>query len=429
LAQTDYDVIVFSEAFDNGARKELLKALQPKYPYRTTVVGNGDELNFHQTLGLVGAAGLGAIGLSLTFPVFIGALAGGAFLGYLTGHPKSDGGVFMVSKWPIVFQGQIVYKCAADEDRFGKKGVSWAFINKQGFYFNVFGTHTQADAGYEGIRKTQFRELRNMIDNVSMLWHPVLIAGDLNVDYCFEKDRLAGTCSTVERDSMLNLLQASVPRDLSKFVYTSDPANDMKPDGDKATTLDYVLSSKTHPAPVRSSLETVKLQSPWRSRPRAWSPATDHRDLSDHYAALGTYTFPLRREDSLLFTGTWKCVLFDGKPDTHNHRITCHPFGFTVANDFDGKVTSSRIHQITPGAANKGKIVFRNFPSNQLVEYDYTFNRNPEFDKHFLAGEIRAHRKPKPLNELLLRNRTRSILFAFESWLPVEWERPSGGVV
>jgi len=42
LARSDNDVIIFSEAFDNGARQDMIKILQPTFPQRTAIVGNDD---------------------------------------------------------------------------------------------------------------------------------------------------------------------------------------------------------------------------------------------------------------------------------------------------------------------------------------------------------------------------------------------------
>lgn len=446
LANSDYDVIIFSEAFDDGARKEMIKILQGRFPQRTAIVGNEDENTFARITGLFLLTGV-TFGLT-TGPFFaiVGAVAGG-LLGWLTGGrpPKSDGGVFIMSRWPIVMQGQIVYKKSAAEERFGKKGVSWALINKEGFYFNVFGTHTQADAQYDSIRDSQFDELRNMYERVGLYWHPTLIGGDLNVDFCFDKDRCPGNaprtgcCTTHERDDMFRRLGASLPRDLSRYTYTRDPANDLKqsPNGRRpwdppvddppapglGTTLDYVLHASDsrptlRPQPVRSSLETVRLRGVVDGR---------ERDLSDHFAVLGTYTFPFKREDSPRFTGTWRCIKFNGQNETRSHRFTCLPFGASVVNELEGQISNFRIYQMSPGGENSGKIVFKNVSTNQLVEYDYTFNQNRGFEQYFIPGEVAFPRgrrllqqRPRTQNELFLRNPTRSMLYAFESWLPVE---------
>jgi hypothetical protein len=489
LARSDYDVLIFSEAFDNGAREEMNKILMRTFPQRTAVVGNDDDLSILQTLGLSTVLG-GLLGLAV-----------GGIAIWTTGRPKSDGGVYIMSRWPILLQGQIIYRNSTAEDRLGRKGVSWALIDKQGFHFNVFGTHTQADDRHYVTRVRQLEEFQLMYRTVAPHWQPALLGGDLNVDYCFDQDNcqnrppddpddpddpgdrgddrdgpgggprraLAGVsrnlpgaapavgqssaaardcCSSRERGEMLNRLRASLPQGLSKYTYTSDYRNDMKKRGGGEPglndTLDYVLHSTElddllhaanrkpspmRPQPVRSSLETVRPRGVFSSVSLRGGPQLDtrERDLSDHYGVLGTYTFRLTREDSHRFTGTWKCVEFNGRPDTHNHRLTFTPLGMQVLDDFDGKQTKARVHQFYTGKEYNGKIVIKNVPEGEHVLYDYTFSKKPEFDRHFIPGDIHlpggrrvTQTRPRPMNALLLRSAQRSALYAFEQWPPVD---------
>ncbi|HEY0169842.1 MAG TPA: sphingomyelin phosphodiesterase [Pyrinomonadaceae bacterium] len=487
LVRSDYDVLIFSEAFDNGAREEMNKILMRTFTQRTAVVGNDDDININQVL----AASFVAGGL-------IGAAVAGIVV-WTTGRPRSDGGVFIVSRWPILLQGQIVYRNSASEDRLGRKGVSWALIDKQGFHFNVFGTHTQADDKHYVTRVRQLEQFQLMYRTVAPNWQPALLGGDLNVDYCFDQDNcqnrppdvpddpedrgdgrdgpggdgprraLAGAsrnppeaapavgqssaaardcCSSRERGEMLNRLRASPPQDLTKYTYTRDYRNDLKKrgGGDPGLnhTLDYVLHSTEldtvlhaanrrpsplRPQPIRSSLEIVRPRGVFSSVSLSGGPKLDtrERDLSDHYGVLGTYTFRLTREDSHLFTGTWKCVEFNGGPDTHNHRLTFTPFGMQVLDDFDGRQTKARVHQFYTGKEFNGKIVIKNASGEEHVLYDYTFSKRPEFDRHFIPGVIQlpggrreTQTRPRPKNALLLRSAQRSALYAFEQWPPVD---------
>jgi hypothetical protein len=496
LAASDYDVLIFSEAFDNDARKVMTRILQPVFPYRTAVVGNDDDISA-QTL-LKGGALLGALVGAIAAPwaVSVGALVGflgSGALGFITGRPRSDGGVFMMSRWPVQFQGQRIYRNKAEEDRFGRKGVSWAMFNKLGFYFNVFGTHTQADGEHARIRRLQFDEITAMYAALAPNWQPSLIGGDLNVDYCFDRDRCqggppdgpdgpdgpdspgggkgggvldpdgrvrrpppraaveaasvaragvgpaaaaGGCCDQQERVNMLARLGASPPADLSKFTYTQDAGNDLKQPGGQGgsnVTLDYVLHVTApgrpplRPQPRRSSLETVRLRGAVAGR---------GRDLSDHFGVLGTFVYPFVRDDSTLMTGTWKCIKFNGQPDTHNHRMTFAPFGRQVVEEFDGRKTYSYVHQIYPGRETTGRIIFNLLPGNNPVEYEYTFKPNPDFRQHFDPSEMQlpqrtVQTRPRLLSELFLRNAQRNMLYAFEHWPPVgvgDDFRPGGPV-
>src|SRR5262245_27020872 len=120
----DHDVIVFQEAFDNSARDKLIEGLRSfGFLYRTWVVGHSDDFDlFSNSVGET-------LATVITHPFVLGL---GLFGG---GLPRSDGGIFLLSKWPITYQGQIVYRNAGGFDARAKKGVIWALINKQGFYF------------------------------------------------------------------------------------------------------------------------------------------------------------------------------------------------------------------------------------------------------------------------------------------------------
>lgn len=410
IARSDYDVVTFQEAFDDGARDEIVKILKRdgQFAYRTWVVGNDDDIpQFSSPLRAI-----------IVVPFLIGF---GIFEGRL---PRSDGGIFIMSRWPIVLQGQIVYRRATGIDEFGKKGVSWAMIDKQGSYFNIFTTHTQANAKgvrHDEIRAAQFQEFRTMVDSVGLLWQPAIFTGDMNVDYCFDGDRQRGACSSAERVAMLRLLRCGVPRDLARYSFTSDPRNELKPDNETATTLDYTLYSTTHQAPVHSSMETVPLRSPWRV---GKSPHS-RQDLSDHYAVCGNFTFPTKREESSQFRGSWKRIQLNGSPDPADLHLTISPFGINVESSHPSFPTG-RIVDIQPSAVNKGRVVFENRGNKTREEWHYTFNQNDGFRQYFTPGQIPFQRKPPLINELFLRNPRATQLFAFESHLPIEWppERP-----
>jgi endonuclease/exonuclease/phosphatase family metal-dependent hydrolase len=375
LAASDYDVVVFQEAFDDGARAKLNSNLTGGFKDGTPVIGR-DSL-------------------------------GG-----------SDGGVYMVSKWPVVDMGQIIYRDATGIDARAQKGVSWALINKEGFHFLVFGTHTQAGGAHAAIRLKQFEQFRALIDKVRLYWVPALLAGDFNVDYA----------NAQEREDMLRTLQAKLPQDRSRHTPTSDPANELKPNSDRATTLDYVLFASdpkpapVRPAPLRSSLETIKLRSQY-GMPR-WG--ITFNDLSDHYAVLGTYTFERKREDWRRLPGTWKSVKLNGQPDPRDWRITFDPLGRDIESVINGQMFRAIIHQIVPGIEIKGTITFWTEPLKKFETYYYSFGENGNFKDYFKPGPRFPEKKPPQYNELMLRtsNGARTTLFAFESWLPTERPDP-----
>lgn len=240
---TGYDVIVFSEAFDDDVRNKMLNRLKPWYPYTTRILGSDRGV-------------------------------------------EQDGGVIIVSHWPIESQDQILYKddCSGT-DCLADKGVLYARINKKGYRYHIFGSHTQADSGSEDIsvRKKQFKILKSFIDAKNIPSNePVIIAGDLNVD----KTRYFS-----EYKDMLNTLNASQPA-TKGHSYSFDPkTNDLASSG-PSEYLDYVLYSNKHPAPKQAYNDVRMIRSDEEWKEFTWEDAM--WDLSDHYAVFGRFDFGVK---------------------------------------------------------------------------------------------------------------------------------------
>ena len=227
----DYDVIIFQEAFEDSSRDILKNSLMAKYPHQTDVVGKD-----------------------------------GIF--------TQDGGVFMVSKWPIEYTAQRLYGDVCRGGLFGDngdcladKGVLYARIRKEGKPLHVFGTHMDADAkdkpGHDrDIREQQMAIIRNLIDDLHISpQEAVVIAGDLNVDLYRSGE------------------YASMLRNLGS-VHPLPPGGDARgfTTDDGRQYLDYVLYSERHVMPEYSSNEVV-------------FPRYQGKDLSDHYAVHGDFGF------------------------------------------------------------------------------------------------------------------------------------------
>lgn len=221
-----YDAIVFSELFDNQRRNAFLSAIQQQYPYQTQVVDKAGA--------------------------------------------TEDGGVLIVSRWPIEKEAQTVYQQCDGSDCIAAKGAKYARINKSGQIYHLFGTHTQAwsSAKNQATRTQQFIQLKGFIDAQNLPADaPVLIAGDLNVD--------KGNSET-EYFDMLNLLQAQEVVPEGAYLYTSDGRVNAWTSG-KAEILDYILYSTAHRAPVTA---TSKVLSPRSIDSKVFT----EYDLSDHFA-------------------------------------------------------------------------------------------------------------------------------------------------
>ncbi|KAJ0402370.1 hypothetical protein P43SY_004603 [Pythium insidiosum] len=230
----DIDVVTFAEADVQGEREAMLDAFQHLgFPYSTTILHDPNP-----------------------FTSLI------------------NGGVLVVSKWPIVREAQHIYRHACHySDCLAAKGVKYARVVKTVDntikVFNVFATHMQAWSTPQGRgdRVLQAQQMREFVDAMQIPHHePLIFAGDFNVDNTTYKD---------EVQHLVDLLGAHMP---------------------KREWLDYVLWAKS---PYQQPMNSPTLES--RVNQVApfivdWSAPKDNMrmqltDISDHYPVLSTFEF------------------------------------------------------------------------------------------------------------------------------------------
>lgn len=229
-----YDAIVFSELFDNSRRETFLNGIKGEYPYQTSVVDKS-----------------GAI---------------------------EDGGVLIVSRWPIETSSHTTFDECDAEDCLSAKGVKYARINKAGNKYHVFGSHTQAwtSAENQATRLTQFYTMKSFMDSKSIpASEPVIIAGDLNVDSINYQ---------AEYNTMLSVLGAAeAPRNGVGYPHSYNGNINAWTDG-SPENLDYVLYSTNHLQPTNSASQVIIPRS-------AHADVFTKYDLSDHFAVQGELSF------------------------------------------------------------------------------------------------------------------------------------------
>lgn len=108
-----HDVVVVQEAFDNAASDLLTSQASAAYPYHTPVVGRSTS------------------GWDAT---------GGSF----ASSTPEDGGVTLLSKWPILRKEQYIFKDACGSDWWSNKGFVYAVLDVNGVRTHVVGTHLQS---------------------------------------------------------------------------------------------------------------------------------------------------------------------------------------------------------------------------------------------------------------------------------------------
>ncbi|MEU6846227.1 sphingomyelin phosphodiesterase [Streptomyces sp. NPDC046716] len=250
------DVVVLQEAFDNSASDHLKRAASGAYPYQTPVVGRG-------TSGWDATSGA-----------------------YSSTTPE-DGGVTLLSKWPIVHKEQYVYKDACGSDWWSNKGFVYAVLDVDGTKVHVVGTHTQStdsgcgDGEAQADRARQFRAISAFLDERDIpAAEEVIVAGDMNVDsHGPEYASMLANAGLAPADSRTGHSYSFDTQDnsVARYRYPDDPRED----------LDHVLFKQGHARPARWDNEVIADHSaPWTVS--SWGKSYTYTDLSDHYPLVAS---------------------------------------------------------------------------------------------------------------------------------------------
>ncbi|MFH8568435.1 sphingomyelin phosphodiesterase [Streptomyces sp. NPDC017993] len=249
------DVVVLQEAFDNSSSEALKSRAAAQYPHQTPVVGRSKD------------------GWDAT---------GGAY----SALTPEDGGVTLLSKWPVLRKEQYIYKDACGSDSYSNKGFVYAVLDVGGAKVHVVGTHTQStDSGCAtgeaaADRAKQLKEVDAFLDAKNIpADEEVMVAGDLNIDsHSGEYDALLANADLAPADTRTGHPYSFDTQDnsIAKDRYPTDPRED----------LDYVLHRNGHARPASWQNDVVKEESaPWTVS--SWGKDYTYTNLSDHYPLIG----------------------------------------------------------------------------------------------------------------------------------------------
>ena len=233
LASSDYDIIVFQEAFHGNARKILSRLLTPAFPFQA---GPANQ----KTLSL-----------------------------------KTNSGIWIFSKYPIVESHSIIFQTRKGIDALSRKGALMVEINVDGQRVQLVGTHLQ-NAGGEWLRHSQCVELHNrLLRKYERLNVPQIVCGDFNIDRFRSEDGY---------QYMLDVLNAvdGPTTGTQRFSYDRS-INDLTTEAGNARDLiDYILLRQwDHTIPAERTIRVFR--HPWKQ---------GHLDLSDHYAIEANVPLP-----------------------------------------------------------------------------------------------------------------------------------------
>jgi endonuclease/exonuclease/phosphatase family metal-dependent hydrolase len=225
LKDSDYDVIVFQEAFQRKARKKIFRQLHEKYPYQS---GPANQ----------------------------------KLISY-----KTNSGLWIFSKHPIVSSESIIFKNKSGIDAFSRKGALIAEVNVNGSAVQIAGTHLQ-NSGHPWIRQSQCVEFYNrLLKPFHKEGVPQIVCGDFNINRKKEE----------EYNFMLQTLRATDGELVGALQFSYDRLqNDLHVEaGQSQDLIDYILVRDPSNQFVSTSREIKAIRKNWDSI---------HADLSDHFA-------------------------------------------------------------------------------------------------------------------------------------------------
>lgn len=227
LEASDYDVILFQEAFHPLARKKILRHLKAKYPYQ------------------VGPANRKLLSL------------------------KANSGLWLFSRYPIVDYQSISYKNKFGVDALSRKGALLAEIDVEGQRIQIAGTHLQ-NCGPSWLRQLQCVEFYNrLLKPNSRDGVPQVICGDFNINRY---------TSSADYQFMIQALDAKDSNFQSNQYSFDRTNNDLHSEkGTRRDLIDYILY-RSNGSKTFCANKVVQIK-------RRWS--AQHSDLSDHYSLQG----------------------------------------------------------------------------------------------------------------------------------------------
>ncbi|HEY9046467.1 MAG TPA: sphingomyelin phosphodiesterase [Ohtaekwangia sp.] len=226
LSKSNYDIIVFQEAFHLRARRKIYRQLVKAYPYQ----------------------------------------AGPANKKLLS--CRTNSGLWIFSKHPIVHSYDMIFANRSGIDAFSRKGGLLAEIMIHNQPVQIAGTHLQSSGG-DWIRHSQCVEFyHKLLKEYSRPGVPQVICGDFNIN---RKDEEV-------YNQMLKILGAADGALSGESVYSYDPLqNDLNKDKNTLPHLiDYILLRNNDSHIITCLKRNIRI---FR---QGWSKK--HTDLSDHYS-------------------------------------------------------------------------------------------------------------------------------------------------
>lgn len=190
-AAASHDIVGFSEAFDDGLRAQIRSYVTKTHPY------------------------------AVEPPVDPNGI-------------REDGGVFLLSRYPVEFAKTLVYRNAKGADGFSAKGAIYARVHFGPGTIDFILTHLQSGAQHADVRERQLEELVRFAAQFEDPAIAQIVLGDLNV--------VEDVAS--EYAAMLRILGS--PLDIYRYLnqdsgFTWDGLKNPLADNQSQERIDYLL--------------------------------------------------------------------------------------------------------------------------------------------------------------------------------------------
>lgn len=230
LCDSDYQIIVFQEAFSSKCRNILRKKLVKNFPYQ---YGPANQTRLPH---------------------------------------RTSSGLWILSKIPLEKLKEIRFRAAQGIDVIARKGAVMFGGTYNGAEFQLLATHLQAENPHN-IRQSQCREIYSLLEDYKRPDVPQLLCGDFNVEMSDRENY----------GRMLQILDAHNGELSGQLKVTYDEAHNtlaQRPGG-KGEILDYILTRNSH---LIEKIER-RVSEFYHHEPSFCS------HLSDHYAMEVTIRF------------------------------------------------------------------------------------------------------------------------------------------
>jgi len=232
----------------------------------------------------------------------------------LTRSMAVNGGVMLFSKYPILQSEMTTFgdKCVGF-DCFAAKGMVYARVKKDGFYFNLLGTHLQAWPSVEAqiIRDNQMKQMNKFIKWLNIPRNePLIMCGDINMDLYKERDNLNHLLYQMHMELPVihpDSHTLTIDPQNNKLVGVDDPSEYWNEDFPKGCVeeyfeslkcpccpdewLDYTIYSTQHLKPDSAYMKSVMAKVKPFQMPLSLQKMISSQDISDHFPLYSVMTF------------------------------------------------------------------------------------------------------------------------------------------